>query len=104
MKPWLWLPPKLAHDLSPLAVEFYSLLHDKNTPLWNSFSWHGLEFRNRLGLAGGVDKNAEHIRAWEKLGCGFIEVGTITPLPQQPNPGVIFDRSLQDQALWNKMG
>lgn len=108
IKPWLWLPPKLAHDLSPLAVEAYSLMQTKRTPpensQWGSFFWRGIEFKNRLGLAGGVDKNADHILAWEKLGCGFIEVGTVTPLAQEPNPGKIFDRSIADEALWNKMG
>ncbi|MEQ1723378.1 MAG: quinone-dependent dihydroorotate dehydrogenase [Pseudobdellovibrio sp.] len=104
LQPWLWLPPKLAHDLSPLAVELYSLFQEKRTPEWSSFSWQGLEFKNRLGLAGGVDKNAQHLLAWEKLGCGFVEVGTVTPLAQSPNPGKIFDRSIKDEALWNKMG
>jgi dihydroorotate dehydrogenase len=104
LKPWLWLPPKLAHDLSPLAIELYSLFQEKRTPQWSSFSWQGLEFKNRLGLAGGVDKNAQHLLAWEKLGCGFVEVGTVTPLAQSPNPGKIFDRSIKDEALWNKMG
>lgn len=116
LKPWLWLPPKLAHDLSPLAVEFYSLLQSytqdlsanlpakSRTPEWDSFIWRNIEFKNRLGLAGGVDKNADHVKAWKNLGCGFIEIGTVTPLPQNPNPGKIFDRSIQDQAIWNKMG
>lgn len=104
IKPWLWLPPKLAHDLSPLAVEFYSLLQEKKTPKWGSFFWREIEFKNRLGLAGGVDKNANNLHAWQKIGCGFIEIGTITPLAQSPNPGKIFDRSIKDEALWNKMG
>ena len=104
MKPWLWIPPQIAHDLSPWAVEFYSLFHDERTPLWSSFSWQNLHFKNRLGLAGGVDKNADHLMAWQKIGCGFIEAGTVTLNPQLANPGKIFDRSLIDQALWNKMG
>jgi dihydroorotate dehydrogenase len=104
MKPWLWLPPKIAHDLSPLGVQLYSWTQQKRTPEWSSFFWRNIEFKNRLGLAGGVDKNAENLPAWEKLGCGFVEMGTVTPLPQEPNPGVIFDRSIEDQALWNKMG
>jgi dihydroorotate dehydrogenase len=104
MKPWLLLPPQLAHDLSPHAVELYSLFSDGPTPLWDAFTWNGLHFKNRLGLAGGVDKNAAHMRAWQKLGCGFAELGTITPHPQKPNPGKIFDRSIEDEALWNKMG
>lgn len=104
LKPWLWLPPQLAHDLSPLAVELYSLFTNDKTPAWNSLNWQGLHFKNRLGLAGGVDKNAAHIKAWQKLGCGFMELGTITPNPQKANPGKIFDRSIEDEALWNKMG
>lgn len=104
LKPWLWLPPKLAHDLSPIAVELYSSLNKGPTAVWNSFSWNNLHFKNRLGLAGGVDKNADHTIAWQNLGCGFIEIGTVTPLAQKPNTGVIFDRSIKDQALWNKMG
>lgn len=104
MKPWLWLPPKLAHDLSPLAVQLYSLTQEKRTPQWSSFFWKNIEFKNRLGLAGGVDKNADNLHAWEKLGCGFVEIGTVTPLAQEPNAGIIFDRSIVDEALWNKMG
>ncbi|AGH94894.1 quinone-dependent dihydroorotate dehydrogenase [Pseudobdellovibrio exovorus] len=104
LKPWLWLPPKTSHDLAPLAAELFSLFHSKKTPIWNPFTWQGISFQNRLGLAGGVDKNADHLRAWEKLGCGFVEVGTVTPLPQEPNAGRILDRSIVDQALWNKMG
>lgn len=38
------------------------------------------------------------------MGCGFAEVGTVTPRPQKANSGVIVDRSIEDQALWNKMG
>ncbi len=104
LKPWLWLPPKLAHDLSPLAVELFSHISEGPTPLWDPFIWNGIHFKNRLGLAGGVDKNASHMKAWQKLGCGFAELGTITPHAQKPNPGKIFDRSIEDQALWNKMG
>lgn len=73
-------------------------------PVWDSFLWKGLVFKNRLGIAGGVDKNAETLPAWWALGCGFIEVGTVTPLPQEPNPGSIIDRDLRTSSLWNKMG
>lgn len=107
IKPWLWLPPKLAHDLSPFAVQAYSLFLKKgtpSTPQWSSFNWKNIHFKNRLGLAGGVDKNGENLPAWYRLGCGFIELGTVVPLPQDPNPGKIFDRSIEDEALWNKMG
>jgi len=104
MRPWLLLPPQWAHDLSPLALPLYSLFHGRKTPVWNSFTWKGLTFPNPLGIAGGVDKNAEHLNEWWSLGCGFIEVGTVTPRPQNHNPGKILDRDLHLQAMWNKLG
>ncbi len=104
MKPWLLLPPQWAHDLSPLALPLYSLIHGRKTPHWKSFSWRDLHFANPLGIAGGVDKNAENLKDWWSLGCGFVEIGTVTPLPQSPNPGKIMDRDLKLHAMWNKMG
>ena len=104
-KPWLALPPKLAHDLSSVGVELYSALFGSNQRTeWMPFDFQGLQFSNRLGIAGGVDKNAEHCNSYQRIGCGFIEVGTVTPLAQGPNPGKIIDRDLQSKALWNKMG
>lgn len=104
-RPWLYLPPKLAHDLSPYGLELYSFLKGSDTtPVWNPFSFKNIIFKNRLGIAGGVDKNADHLQAWRRLGCGFIEVGTVTPEPQKSNPGVIMNRDIQTQAVWNKMG
>ncbi|HWU43453.1 MAG TPA: quinone-dependent dihydroorotate dehydrogenase, partial [Bdellovibrio sp.] len=61
-------------------------------------------FANPVGIAGGMDKNAEHVLDWWRLGSGFVEVGTVTPYAQEPNPGKIMDRDLVHQALWNKMG
>ncbi len=104
MKPWLLLPPKLAHDLSPFGLRLYSLLQNAVAPSWNSFVWKGIVFKNRLGIAGGIDKNAELLNVWGPLGCGFTEIGTVVPEPQKSNPGIIMDRSLVDQALWNQMG
>ncbi|WP_415063134.1 quinone-dependent dihydroorotate dehydrogenase [Bdellovibrio sp.] len=104
MKPWLLLPPQWAHDLSSLALPLYSLIHGRKTPHWKSFSWRDLHFANPLGIAGGVDKNAENLKDWWSLGCGFVEIGTVTPLPQSPNPGKIMDRDLKLHAMWNKMG
>lgn len=104
-RPWLFLPSKLAHDLSPMGLELYSLIKGQNnTPVWNSYSYKNLSFKNPLGIAGGVDKNGEYLSAWQRVGCGFIEVGTITPKPQAPNPGSIMDRDTQSLSVWNKMG
>ncbi|MBO9668361.1 MAG: quinone-dependent dihydroorotate dehydrogenase [Bdellovibrio sp.] len=104
MRPWLLLPPKFAHDVTPYALPFISFLHGKKTPEWNSFTWRDMTFKNPLGIAGGVDKNAEHLDDWWKLGCGFVEVGTVTPQSQRANPGKIMDRDLRLRAMWNKMG
>ena len=108
MKPWLWIPASWAHALSPWGISASAWLanSDENQELynWKPFRWSGFHFRNRLGIAGGLDKNAEHIQDWQKLGAGFIEVGTVTPQAQAPNPGKIIDRDLDNFALWNRMG
>lgn len=104
-KPWLCLPASWAHDLSPYGLEIYSqLFGDLKTPVWNSYKYKNLIFKNRLGIAGGVDKNAEHLMAWQKVGCGFLEIGTVTPRQQNPNPGTILRRDLKTESVWNKMG
>ena len=71
---------------------------------WRAFQWKGLSFENPIGVAGGVDKSGKSLKHWQRLGAGFLEVGTVTPLPQSPNPGTIMMRSLPEAALWNKMG
>ncbi len=68
------------------------------------FQWCGLRFRNRVGLAAGLDKNAECLAAWERLGFGFVEVGTVTPRPQPGNPRPRLFRLPQQQALINRLG
>ena len=64
----------------------------------------GLHFPNPLGLAAGFDKNAEAVPAWHALGFGFIEVGTVTGLPQPGNPRPRLFRLPDDLALMNRMG
>lgn len=64
----------------------------------------GLTFANPLGLAAGLDKNAELIPIWEKMGFGFVEVGTVTPKPQIGNPKPRLFRLKKDRALINRMG
>ncbi|MBL7800277.1 MAG: quinone-dependent dihydroorotate dehydrogenase [Chitinophagales bacterium] len=64
----------------------------------------GLKFKNPVGLAAGLDKNAEAIDALGALGFGFVEIGTITPKPQEGNPKPRLFRLPQDQALINRMG
>jgi dihydroorotate dehydrogenase len=64
----------------------------------------GLTFPNPLGLAPGFDKNAEVPDAMLRLGFGFVEVGTLTPLPQVGNPKPRLFRLVEDQAVINRMG
>ncbi|HEY0246418.1 MAG TPA: quinone-dependent dihydroorotate dehydrogenase, partial [Mucilaginibacter sp.] len=64
----------------------------------------GLKFKNPVGLAAGFDKNGEVIAEMANLGFGFIEVGTVTPLPQPGNPKPRMFRLPTDGALINRMG
>lgn len=64
----------------------------------------GLTFKNRVGLAAGLDKNGDHIDALAALGFGFIEIGTVTPRPQPGNPKPRLFRLPEHQAIINRMG
>ena len=64
----------------------------------------GLKFKNPLGLAAGFDKDAKLIDEMALLGFGFIEIGTLTPKPQEGNPLPRLFRLPEDQALINRMG
>ena len=95
-------PPELAHKLAIAALRS-GLLPSPNTPALPVDLW-GLSFPNPLGLAAGFDKNAECQGGALKLGFGFIEIGSITPLPQKGNPQPRLFRLLEDRALVNRMG
>lgn len=64
----------------------------------------GLRFPNRVGLAAGLDKNADHLDALGALGFGFVEVGTVTPKPQPGNPRPRMFRLPEAGAIINRMG
>lgn len=64
----------------------------------------GIEFPSPVGLAAGFDKNAEVPEQMLGLGFGFVEVGTITPRPQQGNPKPRLFRLAEDEAVINRMG
>ncbi len=70
----------------------------------NTFDFLGLKFNNRVGLAAGLDKNAEYLHELAALGFGFIEIGTVTPKPQAGNEQPRLFRLKKDQALINRMG
>ena len=64
----------------------------------------GITFPNHVGLAAGMDKNAVALPAWEALGFGFAEIGTVTALPQPGNPKPRLFRYPHQQALINRFG
>jgi len=64
----------------------------------------GLTFPNAVGLAAGLDKNGDYIEALAAIGFGFVEVGTVTPLPQDGNPQPRLFRLPEAQAIINRMG
>ena len=108
-RPFLFgLDPEAAHDLT-----LRSLARLQGTPLaalWSSplvedpVELAGLRFPNRVGLAAGLDKNARCIDALGAMGFGFVEVGTVTPLPQPGNPKPRMFRLPQAEALINRLG
>ena len=64
----------------------------------------GIKFENPVGLAAGFDKNAEYIDLMSKLGFGFIEVGTLTPLPQLGNAKPRSFRLTKEEGIINRFG
>lgn len=102
------LPPETAHHLTfqlMKGLEWWpSSLHGSTAEAKFHKKMMGLEVSNPLGLAAGLDKNGELLKVWDKLGFGFIEVGTVTPLPQIGNPKPRMFRLVQDTALINRLG
>ncbi len=64
----------------------------------------GIRFPNPVGLAGGLDKNAQHYNELSDFGFGFVEVGSLTPQPQPGNPKPRLFRVPKDRAIINRMG
>jgi dihydroorotate dehydrogenase len=64
----------------------------------------GLDFKNPVGLAAGLDKNGDYITALDALGFGFLEIGTATPRPQPGNPKPRLFRLPEHEAIINRMG
>lgn len=85
-----------------LGVAGYGSTNSK--PLTRSSQLLQLPFKNPVGLAAGFDKNAKYLNELEALGFGCIEIGTVTPLPQDGNPTPRLFRLPKDKALINRMG
>ncbi len=99
------LPPERAHTLGLWALK-YSLLPSAriaaNPMLIQKL--FGLELSNPVGLAAGFDKNAEALAPLHRQGFGFVEAGTVTPLPQEGNPQPRMFRLKKDAAVINRLG
>ena len=70
----------------------------------NIVDFCGLQFPNVIGLAAGFDKDARWLHALQHLGFGHVEIGTLTPLPQDGNPQPRLFRLKKDESLINRMG
>ena len=112
-KSLLRLEPETAHDLAIDALRVgqavglpLSLLRRRcvvRDPRLEQHLW-GKRFPNPVGLAAGFDKNAEVLRGMAAAGFGFLEVGTVTPMPQRGNPKPRVFRHPEQQTLQNALG
>ncbi len=113
IRPLLFLlDPEKVHKLSFAAIRllskmgfsalFRSLYVIENKELEREV--FGLKFKNPVGLAAGFDKNASLYNELADFGFGFIEIGTLTPKPQEGNPKKRLFRLKEDQAIINRMG
>ena len=96
------LDPEKAHTLAVKSLKFNfvpNLFHDgKNDNLFKTTLFNK-DLKNPIGMAAGFDKNAEVYNQLFKIGFGFVEVGTITPLSQYGNPKPRVFRLVEDEAL-----
>ena len=108
LRPLLFkVDPEKAHTLAIKSLKFnlipYVFDEHKNDSIFQTTIF-GKDLDNPIGMAAGFDKNAEVYNALFKLGFGFVEVGTITPLKQYGNPKPRVFRLVEDEALINRLG
>lgn len=101
------LDPETAHDValkSMCALGPAVALLGAGADLGEERTVMGIRFPNPVGLAAGMDKNAQYLDALSALGFGFLEVGTVTPRPQPGNPKPRLFRLVEHEAIINRMG
>ena len=106
LRPILFLlPPETAHNfvLYALSIGLVPRPARKEYAELRNVVW-GMDFSNPIGMAAGFDKNAEVIAPLLQQGFGFVEAGTVTPLPQSGNPNPRLFRLVEDDAIINRMG
>ena len=108
LRPFLFnLDPETAHDLAIKSLKFNpfpSKMFEVEDEQILNIELLGKNFPNPIGLAAGFDKSAEAYNSLLKLGFGFVEVGTVTPLKQFGNPKPRIFRLEDDHALINRLG
>jgi dihydroorotate dehydrogenase len=101
------IDPETAHTLAIKTLKLNPISNifneNKRDPMFES-NLFGKQIDNPIGIAAGFDKNAEVYNQLFKLGFGFVEVGTVTPLKQYGNPKPRVFRLVEDQALINRLG
>lgn len=114
LKPILFrFNPETAHNMImssltflrhvPFARSIMRSIYQKETPSLEKEVF-GITFPNPVGLAGGLDKNGEHYNDLANCGFGFVEIGSLTPKPQDGNPKPRCFRVPQDRAIINRFG
>ena len=101
------LDPEIAHDLAIKSLKFNpipNIFEKKNDDKLFETQIFDKAITNPIGMAAGFDKNAEVYNQLFKLGYGFVEVGTITPISQYGNPKPRVFRLVEDEALINRLG
>lgn len=99
------LPPEEAHELTLKSLELgvFPAAPEGDDPVL-AVEFAGLSLPNPVGIAAGFDKDARVPDAILRLGCGFAEIGTVTPLPQPGNPAPRVFRLVRDRAVINRLG
>lgn len=98
------LDPETAHGLAIRALQLAPLPSPPIDDPVLATTVAGLRLSNPVGLAAGLDKNGEALHGLSRLGFGFIECGSVTPLPQAGNPRPRLFRLTEDAAIINRMG
>ena len=105
LRPLLFaLDPETAHHFALAFLRATGPLLPKSTGTTSPVSAFGLNFRHRIGLAAGLDKNGVALSAWEALGFSFVEIGTVTAQAQPGNPRPRIFRYPNERALINRLG
>ncbi len=102
--------PEFIHNIIFTFLPFFKFFFPLLRPFYgfneyaNSVTVNRLKFRNRLGIAAGLDKDGQLIEFWDTAGFSHVEVGTVTPLAQPGNPKPRLFRLVKDKGIINRMG